>query len=302
MKALSLPVLSLSLLLAACGGGITPSADTTNPNITLSAVQNGTAVSLSAAASDDVGVSRVEFYRGTTLISTDTSEPYTASVTVSSADNGSVGFTAKAYDAAGNSASDTRTLNVSVTSKTIYQGVWGWGLVNDDSEVVYTGLVVLNRQDNPGFGLQALGSYGDFDDPANEASDLLYTGKASMGPLTGAGKLQVRLDREVSAGNFQHDILADDDDNRFETINDRPTFYDDDAQVWDENGKVAEVAAFIMFQLTDQVSEDLSANGLRLQAVNPLGLNRPASKASMAGTPRVAPLKSRVLQQFKALR
>ena len=308
MKALSLPVLSLSLMLAACGGGgSAPSTDTTSPNVTLSASQNGTTVNLGAAASDNVSVSRVEFYRGTTLLSTDTSEPYTAALTVSSADNGSVNFTARAYDGAGNSAADTRTLNVLVSSgpstgTTLYQGIWGWGLVNDDGKVVRTGLVVLNRQGTNAFGLRALGTYGDFDDPTSDDAELSYTGAASLGPLTAAGKLQTRLHREVSAGNFKNEILADDDDNQFETINDLPTFYDDDAEVLDSNEKLIGVGTFVLFQLTDQLTDDLSATELRLQAVTLTNLTRPISKASVPGTSRATPLKSRVLQQFKALR
>ncbi|MCP4226239.1 MAG: hypothetical protein GY773_23125, partial [Actinomycetia bacterium] len=57
---------------------------------------------VSADASDNVGVTRVEFYDGTTLKGTDTTSPYSYAWTFSSIDNGSHSWTAKAYDAAGN--------------------------------------------------------------------------------------------------------------------------------------------------------------------------------------------------------
>ncbi|CAM4344250.1 Ig-like domain-containing protein [Deinococcus marmoris] len=118
MKKLFLPVLGLSLLLAACGGGTPQIADATAPTVTLDASQSGTTVNLSAAANDNVKVTRVEFYRGSTLVSTDDSAPYTAIATVSAADNGNVTYTARAFDAAGNVGQGSKTIAVSVTPST----------------------------------------------------------------------------------------------------------------------------------------------------------------------------------------
>lgn len=96
------------------GGGATPTpppaspADTTPPAISLTAPAAGAALSgtvtVSANASDDVGVDHVDFYRGTTLIAGDSSSPYSVSLNTASLANGSYSLTAKAYDAAGNSA------------------------------------------------------------------------------------------------------------------------------------------------------------------------------------------------------
>ena len=279
MKALSLPVLSLSLLLAACGGGSggsTPSADTTNPNVTLSAVQNGTAVNLSAGASDNVGVNRVEFYRGNTLLATDTSEPYNTSLTVSSADNGNVNFTARAYDAAGNSAADTRTLNVLVgsgpsTGTTLYQGIWIWALSDASGQsVARSGLAVFDAEDTTGTygkGKVALGDYGDARDPQNPSGNVGYTGGALLGPVSQLGLLQVRFVRDGTPPSA--DILADDDDNQFEQLDGLPVFYDDDAEVRSSNGTRIGVGAFLMIQATTQVT---GTTALRLQAVAPAPL------------------------------
>ncbi|ADV66526.1 glycosyl hydrolase family 18 protein [Deinococcus maricopensis] len=76
-------------------------------------------MTLTATAADNVGVSKVEFYRGTTLLATDTSSPYSATDAFSSsAQNGSYSYTAKAYDAAGNtrtSAAAPVTVNLTST-------------------------------------------------------------------------------------------------------------------------------------------------------------------------------------------
>jgi hypothetical protein len=101
-------------------------ADTTPPTVSLTAPANGSTVSgtitLSATASDNVGVSKVEFYRDGTLVATDTSAPYTASDNTTSLVNGSHTYTAKAYDAAGNattSAASTVTVSNDTTPPTV---------------------------------------------------------------------------------------------------------------------------------------------------------------------------------------
>ncbi|WP_328774761.1 cellulose binding domain-containing protein [Deinococcus aquaedulcis] len=123
---------------ASCSGTTTPpTGDTTAPTVSLTAspstVTSAGTVSLSAAASDNVGVTKVEFYQGSTLLSTDTTAPYTATETVSSANNGTRTYTAKAFDAASNtrSASASVTVNISGTTpppptgKAIYVGYAG---------------------------------------------------------------------------------------------------------------------------------------------------------------------------------
>jgi hypothetical protein len=60
-------------------------------------------ITLSAAASDNVGVSKVEFYVDSALKGTDTSAPYSMTLNSTTLSNGSHALTAKAFDAAGNS-------------------------------------------------------------------------------------------------------------------------------------------------------------------------------------------------------
>ncbi|GHF39256.1 chitinase [Deinococcus metalli] len=97
---------------------ISGSGDTTAPTVGLSAspstVSAAGSVTLSATASDTVGVSKVEFYQGSTLLATDTTAPYSATEAVTSAQNGTRTYTAKAYDAAGNTASAAASVTVSI--------------------------------------------------------------------------------------------------------------------------------------------------------------------------------------------
>ncbi|BDU70344.1 peptidase M4 [Geothrix oryzae] len=96
---------------AAWSGG---STDTTAP--TVSATESGTSgtITFSATASDNVGVSRVEFYVDGALKGTDTTSPYSMTFDSTTLTNGSHSLVAKAYDAAGNvGTSTTATFSVS---------------------------------------------------------------------------------------------------------------------------------------------------------------------------------------------
>jgi chitodextrinase len=88
--------------------------DTQAPTVTLTAPAEGASVTgsvaVTATATDNTSVGRVEFYDNTTLIGTDTSSPYSVSWDTSKVTNGSHLITAKAYDAAGNMGSDSNTV------------------------------------------------------------------------------------------------------------------------------------------------------------------------------------------------
>ena len=82
--------------------------DTTPPSVSITNPPSGTiyttaqTVTLRASASDNNGVTHVEFYDGSSLKTNDPTPPYTAAWTFSIADNGTHNWTARAYDAAGN--------------------------------------------------------------------------------------------------------------------------------------------------------------------------------------------------------
>ena len=76
-------------------------------------------MTLTAAASDNVGVAKVEFYDGGILKGTDTASPYTYSWCFTGADNGTHSWTARAYDAADNLAiSGPASLTVDIAMAT----------------------------------------------------------------------------------------------------------------------------------------------------------------------------------------
>jgi regulation of enolase protein 1 (concanavalin A-like superfamily) len=94
-----------------------PSVSLTSPSSGASLAAPAT-VSLAASASDPEGrLSKVEFYVGSTLVSTDTTSPYTASWSTSTA--GSYVFKAIAYDADGGvTTSSTRSVTVTSSAST----------------------------------------------------------------------------------------------------------------------------------------------------------------------------------------
>ncbi len=94
------------------GGG----GDVTAPTVSITAPAGGSTVSgtvaVNATASDNVGVSKVEFYLDGAIRATDTTSPYSWSWDTTQFANGSHTLVAKAYDAAGNVGTSS---NVSVT-------------------------------------------------------------------------------------------------------------------------------------------------------------------------------------------
>jgi hypothetical protein len=100
-------------------GGPPPPSDTTPPTVSIGNPANGATVSgtttITASASDNVGVTRVEFLVDGALLSTDTSAPYSASWNTTSATNGSHAITARAFDAANNQTTSS-VVNVTVNN------------------------------------------------------------------------------------------------------------------------------------------------------------------------------------------
>lgn len=132
----------------AIGGGGGGGGDTTPPTVALSSsstnVTSAGSITLNATAADNVGVVRVEFRDGTTLLTTDTSAPFSSSVGLTSTNNGTHTYTAKAFDAAGNATTSTPvTVTVNIPggggAGTGYT-VAGQRLFKDGSEIKLFGL------------------------------------------------------------------------------------------------------------------------------------------------------------------
>ncbi len=99
---------------------VTPVSDTTAPTISItSPVTNATVrrtVYITASASDNVGVKKVEYYVNGVLKATDTAAPYSYGWNSRTVANGIHTITAKAYDAAGN-AGQSAAVNVTVINR-----------------------------------------------------------------------------------------------------------------------------------------------------------------------------------------
>jgi hypothetical protein len=98
-----------------------PPDDTTAPSVSLTSPANGTAlagtISVTADASDNVGVTQVQFFDGTTSLGMDTTNPYSVPWNTTDTSNGLHTLTAVALDDAGNSTTSGEVL-VSVSNDT----------------------------------------------------------------------------------------------------------------------------------------------------------------------------------------
>lgn len=93
-----------------------PGPDLQPPTVNVTSPADGASVSgtvnVTASATDNVGVSKAEFYVDNALKSTDTSSPYSYSWNTTTVANGSHSLLVKAYDAAGNVGSDEIAVTV----------------------------------------------------------------------------------------------------------------------------------------------------------------------------------------------
>lgn len=87
-------------------------AELTSPVVNLNtSILNGT-LTATATATDNVGVTKVEFYINGTLVTTSTSTPYVYAKPLSTITPGTCTIKAKAYDAAGNVSEVTKTVTI----------------------------------------------------------------------------------------------------------------------------------------------------------------------------------------------
>ncbi len=88
--------------------------DTTPPSVSASETGTGGTITLSATATDDIGVSNVEFYIDDVLRGSDSASPYAVVFDSKTIANGAHTLKAKAFDAAGNTATSSAvSFNVS---------------------------------------------------------------------------------------------------------------------------------------------------------------------------------------------
>jgi len=155
---------------------VTQTGDTTAPTVTLTAPANGTTISniitISATATDNASVSRVEFYRDSSvLIGTVVSSPYALPFQTTNISNASHTFYARGFDPANNQGSSgTNTVTISNTAPSS-TNIWaqsfggqfsdaGLAVTVDTNDNIY---VAGNFADTVSFGGAPLVSAGSFD-------------------------------------------------------------------------------------------------------------------------------------------
>ncbi|ANE44767.1 hypothetical protein SU48_04545 [Deinococcus puniceus] len=138
-----------------------PTGDTTPPTVSLSAaltaVAQGASTTLTATATDNVAVTKVEFFNGATKLSEDTTAPYEAVVTVGATTT----YTATAYDAAGNKASATTSVSVAAGTGSV-QGT----VVDQNIGAPVAGSTITVMQGATNLGTFTSGADGSFSLPS----------------------------------------------------------------------------------------------------------------------------------------
>jgi len=114
--------------------GSSTGGDVTAPTVSASESGGSGVITLAATASDDVGVSRVEFYVDGALEGSDASAPYSLALDSTTLADGSHSLVAKAYDAAGNVGSSSAVAfsvaNASAPVQLILNGGFESGTAN----------------------------------------------------------------------------------------------------------------------------------------------------------------------------
>ncbi|HUJ12010.1 MAG TPA: glycosyl hydrolase family 28 protein [Verrucomicrobiae bacterium] len=139
---------------------VTQDGDPVPPTVTLTAPTSGVVsntIALTATASDNIGVVRVDFYRdGGSLVASVTSSPYSTNFNTAAASDGSHCFYARAFDAANNSAaSSTNCVTVDNNPPSVPTGL--------DAESVSDSQIALSwhASTDPGTGVAGYKVYRD---------------------------------------------------------------------------------------------------------------------------------------------
>lgn len=148
-------------ILALYGGSSSPpSIDTIPPTISIANPLNNSyvknVITISASASDDVGVSKVEFYKDadSSPFSADAAAPYETSLDTKILSNGSHILKAKAYDGAGNNASSSVSAIVDNAPPVI-------SITEPINNAIASGNVVVSAGASDNFAVQKVEFYRD---------------------------------------------------------------------------------------------------------------------------------------------
>jgi hypothetical protein len=134
---------------AAVTFSVSNGGDPTPPTATASESGSSGTITLSATASDNVGVTNVEFYIDGVLKGADASSPYSLAIDSTALSNGSHTLTVKAYDAAGNiGTSAPASFSVSNTATTQFNEVESNGSVAAANVVAHSYQTIVGTMGN----------------------------------------------------------------------------------------------------------------------------------------------------------
>lgn len=122
-----------------------PPADTTPPTVSASESGSSGTITLSATASDNVGVSYVDFYVDGVLKGSDASAPYSMTLDSTTLSDGSHSLTAKAFDAAGNNATSALVAFTISNTATVQRIVNGGFESGSTSWAASSGVITKNN-------------------------------------------------------------------------------------------------------------------------------------------------------------
>lgn len=149
-----------SFKLAGCDAG----GDAVPPTVGITSPANGASVSgstsIQANASDNVGVTKVEFYVDGALLSTVNTAPYATNWATTSTTNGSHNLTARAYDAAGN-VGNAAAIQVTVNNTTTDTQPPTVSIANPANGATVSGAVDLQANASDNVGVVRVEFYAD---------------------------------------------------------------------------------------------------------------------------------------------
>jgi hypothetical protein len=197
------------LLHSACMGSTDPVA----PQVTLTAPADGATlrdiVTLTATASDDVAVSKVEFYIDGWLLGSDSTAPYELTWNSNDVGNGTATLTARAFDSGCNSQDSSITVTIQNAGKAVYDATLRAPVCAEQSSQCDSDGLLLGR----GIMGPELNAPNTLNDSCTDGDDGWYGYDPSLeqlkvirddGSLMAGGK-QVRIEATVFAG-FDYDI------------------------------------------------------------------------------------------------
>lgn len=223
-------------------------------------------------------MAKVEFYHGETLLATDTEAPYgTDKLAVDQRNNGTMTFTAKAFDTAGNTSMASTAVTVNVTS--LHQGQYYWFMFTnlDDVQgsVIAEGISIFGDQFVNGHGtLMASGMYAKFS-PAPELE-----GEASLGPVEDAGKTYLSTLFFHDASGTPLYFWGDDFDGAFSDLGGNPGLIGG-ASLFKVDGTVVADGYYAMVRLTSDPYASLTASATTAQALSAAERQKVLSSAAL---------------------